>query len=145
MKKENPGYHLTEINKGVYGQYSKVAEEMEEILDALEQDCAIMVIVEMSDMMGAMEAYYENFADLLTQVSFGWDYGWVPESPDFAADLQTDFECLNAEPDNIEYLYSVLQAVKNYLMRFNMTFVDLQKMNHITKRAFINGRRTVSN
>jgi hypothetical protein len=49
-------YHLKDIPKGVYGQYSKVYEEMLEFLDANEQDCKIMMMCELSDIFGAYSA-----------------------------------------------------------------------------------------
>jgi len=52
-----PGYHLTDIPKGVYGEASKIVEEARELRDADEQDCAIMALVELSDLYRAMRAY----------------------------------------------------------------------------------------
>jgi len=49
-------YHLKEIPKGVYGEYSKVSEEILEFLDAKEQDCKIMMMCELSDIWGAYSA-----------------------------------------------------------------------------------------
>lgn len=54
------GYHIRKIQKGHYGEVSKIREELEELEDALEQDNIIMALVELSDMFGAMEAYIEN-------------------------------------------------------------------------------------
>jgi hypothetical protein len=52
-----PGYHLRAIEKGVLGEPSKVREELEEFLDAEEQGVAIMALVELADLIGAVEAY----------------------------------------------------------------------------------------
>ena len=54
------GYHLKEIEKGEYGQFSKVQEEFNELLDAREQKSSIMELVELSDLYGAIESYIEN-------------------------------------------------------------------------------------
>ena len=54
---ENPGYHLKEIDKGVLGDASKIKEETEEFLDAVEQGVSIMALVELSDLVGAITAY----------------------------------------------------------------------------------------
>ncbi len=54
--KEN-GYHLTVIPKGKFGEFSKIEEEFLECKDALEQDNKIMVMCELSDLLGAIEAY----------------------------------------------------------------------------------------
>ena len=82
-----PGYHLKPIPKGELGELSKVQEELNEALDAAEQGVKLMVLQELSDMVGAVEAYLDkHFPDL--------------------------------------------------------TFLDLQKMAAVTKRAFKNGRRS---
>lgn len=54
-----PGYHLREIDKGVLGEASKVREEVEEFLDAVDQGVSIMALVELSDLIGAVQAYLE--------------------------------------------------------------------------------------
>lgn len=56
---KNPGYHLKEIDKGVLGEASKVREEVEEFLDAVDQGVSIMALVELSDLIGAVQAYLE--------------------------------------------------------------------------------------
>lgn len=61
-KVENPGYHLKKIEKGVLGEASKIKEEVEEFLDALDQESKIMALVELSDLVGAINAYCENHA-----------------------------------------------------------------------------------
>lgn len=52
-----PGYHLKPIAKGVLGELSKIREELDEAVDAQEQGVAVMVLVELSDLVGALEAY----------------------------------------------------------------------------------------
>ena len=54
------GYHKRKINKGVLGEFSKVQEEIEELQDAHEQDNAILMLCELSDLMGAIEAFTKN-------------------------------------------------------------------------------------
>jgi len=54
------GYHKKHIEKGVLGEFSKVLEEVEEIKDAIDQECKIMELVELSDLYGAIELYIEN-------------------------------------------------------------------------------------
>ena len=51
------GYHKTEIPRGKYGEFSKIREEFLEAEDALEQDNKIMLMVELSDLVGSIEAY----------------------------------------------------------------------------------------
>lgn len=55
------GYHKREIKKGVIGEFSKVAEEFEELNDAVEQDCKGLIICEMADLYGAMEEYIKKY------------------------------------------------------------------------------------
>lgn len=54
-------YHLREIPKGEIGELSKVMEECNEALDAEEQGCSVMVLVELSDMIGAIELYLKKY------------------------------------------------------------------------------------
>jgi Glu-tRNA(Gln) amidotransferase subunit E-like FAD-binding protein len=63
------GYHLRAIQtKGVYGEPSKIREELEELEEAFEQDNRILALVEMADIYGALEAVAEradtNMAEL---------------------------------------------------------------------------------
>lgn len=54
------GYHIRSIEKGVFGEWSKVVEEFQEIQDAQEQNNKIMELVEISDMYGAIEEYLKE-------------------------------------------------------------------------------------
>lgn len=59
------GYHLTEIQKGVFGKLSKIEEELEELKDAHIQGNRIMTLMELSDLYGAMRGYLEDqFSDI---------------------------------------------------------------------------------
>jgi phosphoribosyl-ATP pyrophosphohydrolase len=51
------GYHLAEIPRGVLGEASKIAEECAELMDAVAQNSKVMALVELSDLVGAIEAY----------------------------------------------------------------------------------------
>jgi phosphoribosyl-ATP pyrophosphohydrolase len=51
------GYHTRHIERGEYGEFSKIKEEMEELLDAHEQENRVLEIVEFTDLLGAIEAY----------------------------------------------------------------------------------------
>jgi len=55
------GYHLTDIKKGVLGESSKILEEALELIDAEQQACKIMSLVELSDLIGAIEKYLEKY------------------------------------------------------------------------------------
>lgn len=59
-KASTPGYHLTEIPRGVYGESSKLMEEVLEIQDAEQQGAKLMVLIEMSDLVGAIKGYLKD-------------------------------------------------------------------------------------
>lgn len=65
------GYHKADIEKGNIGDLSKIREEIDELIDSKNQDVRIMELVELSDIVGAIEAYMErchhgyNIDDLL--------------------------------------------------------------------------------
>jgi hypothetical protein len=48
-------FHKKEIKKGIYGDLSKVKEEIEEYEDAISQNCKIMSDLELADIYGALE------------------------------------------------------------------------------------------
>jgi len=54
------GYHTKPIKKGEMGAFSKVEEEIEELLDAAKQGVHSLIICEMSDLIGAIEAFAEK-------------------------------------------------------------------------------------
>lgn len=51
------GYHLREIKRGVFGEASKITEEHDEFIESLEQGNPVMALVELCDLIGAIEAY----------------------------------------------------------------------------------------
>lgn len=51
------GYHNKYIERGKFGEFSKIKEEFLEAEDALEQGNNIMLLVELSDLIGAIEGY----------------------------------------------------------------------------------------
>lgn len=51
------GYHLTDFPKGELGKISKIEEELNELKDAESQDSKIMILIELSDLYGALEEY----------------------------------------------------------------------------------------
>lgn len=57
----NYGYHKKQINKGVLGGSSKITEEYEEFIDSIEQNNPIMSILELADLIGAIEAYAAKY------------------------------------------------------------------------------------
>ena len=55
------GYHKTKIEKGVIGEFSKIKEEFDELTDANEQKCTILEMVELCDLLGAIEEYVKKY------------------------------------------------------------------------------------
>jgi len=55
------GYHISSIEKGALGEASKVKEECQEFMDAVNQKVPIMALLELSDMVGAIEAYLVKY------------------------------------------------------------------------------------
>ena len=55
------GYHKIEIQKGTLGQFSKIREEFEELQDAIRQENKVLIICELTDMIGAIEEYAKKY------------------------------------------------------------------------------------
>lgn len=54
------GYHKAKIKKGHYGSFSKIQEEYQELQDARDQDDSILELVELSDLVGAIDGYMKS-------------------------------------------------------------------------------------
>jgi len=54
------GYHKTEIIKGEVGEFSKIQEEFQELTDAFEQNDKVLMICEMTDLIGAIQLFAEQ-------------------------------------------------------------------------------------
>lgn len=50
-------YHITNIPKGVLNEFSKIQEEFLECQDAFNQNNPVMTLLELSDLIGAIEAF----------------------------------------------------------------------------------------
>lgn len=63
------GYHLRPIIiEGVFGETSKIKEELDELEEALEQDNKILALVEIADLYGALEAVAEKLGVTMDDV-----------------------------------------------------------------------------
>ena len=60
------GYHATVIQKGEYGELSKIKEEVEEALDADKQGNPVMVLLELSDMIAAIDGFLKKHHPTVT-------------------------------------------------------------------------------
>lgn len=63
---EKPGYHLSEIPRGTVGESDKLLEEVLELQDAERQGATIMALVELSDLVGAIELYLRHHHPSIT-------------------------------------------------------------------------------
>lgn len=54
-------FHIREIPKGTYGELSKIKEELEEAYDAEERQHKLMLIFELSDIVGAVAGVAEKY------------------------------------------------------------------------------------
>lgn len=55
------GYHKKKIPKGILGEFSKIEEEFLELKDAVEQEDKILILCELSDLLGATEEYIKKY------------------------------------------------------------------------------------
>lgn len=53
-------WHNRKIKKGTYGEFSKVEEELDEATEALEQGNKLMFLIELSDVIGAVEGIIQK-------------------------------------------------------------------------------------
>lgn len=66
------GYHVAAITPGKFGEVSKIEEELAEFKDALMQGCSVMALLELADLIGAIEGWLDRhhpsieLGDLLT-------------------------------------------------------------------------------
>jgi hypothetical protein len=58
------GYHVKTIQKGELGHFSKIQEEFDELKDAYDQSNPVLELVELTDLIGAIEAYAVNHYDI---------------------------------------------------------------------------------
>jgi hypothetical protein len=60
LELEKKGYHLTPIPRAQFNTKEKILEEYHELEDAVKQESKIMELIELSDMIGAIEGYLNN-------------------------------------------------------------------------------------
>lgn len=156
------GYHLKPIFKGILGEFSKIEEEFNEFIDAHEQSCALMGLIELSDLLGSIKhyfaaqqqiVYWDNSLHAISQTSYNKDlwhktFGPLSKSqslPDIICsydELLSLFNRIKLEQNNYVLLTHLLIDINRYVKQYNMNIFDLIKMNDITERAFTSGERT---
>ncbi len=68
QRKGGMGFHNRAIPKGVYGELSKIREELEEAEDAEAQGIDLMVLLELADILGAVEGVAKRYGMTLDQL-----------------------------------------------------------------------------
>jgi hypothetical protein len=67
IERETPkGYHLEVIPRGQHGELSKISEELHEAIDAEKQGNKIMLLVELSDIVAAIDGYLKKHCPSIT-------------------------------------------------------------------------------
>jgi hypothetical protein len=61
-------FHTYDIGKGVYGELSKIKEELEEAFDAERQGQELMLLIELSDIVGAVEGVAKKYGFTIEQL-----------------------------------------------------------------------------
>jgi hypothetical protein len=134
------GYHLTEIPKGRYGELSKVVEEGFEVYDAMAQGSRIMLLVEFTDLLGAIRGYAEHQGfNLLTELTRyeAICQGTVSE---IVADAVKITEC-NSRDCEMRRFARIIMNIERVLMTYGLSMDDAWLMERATHRAFRNGVR----
>ena len=134
----NFGYHTKEIPKGELGEFSKVQEEYDEFLDALEQDNPVMAIVELCDLYGAIKKYKEKRGiDYDLHLNYFKDPTYQPLMA-----MSGAMRMYRHDPSLVEkYLLVIEEAIHFYVQLYSLSLYDIKKMSDATERAFASGRR----
>lgn len=138
------GYHIREIENGVFGQFSKIKEEFEEFLDAQDQSCTLMALLELSDLLGAVEGYCEKKNISFTSLISSSVEAAAVVPPENYSDIKSSFNTLTqslTQEDLVKNLQAFLIDVVLYTEQFNLRMLDLLTMSKITQRAFLSGHR----
>lgn len=132
------GYHLKEIRKGVYGELSKVREEMDEMMDAVEQQSKILILIELCDYYGALEEYCK-INNIEMKSIYSVFEGNLFDTCRKLNKLTTQLETTS---DNQKEIISMILSIIDDISSFYDLEVDeIFEFSSITKRAFKSGHR----
>jgi hypothetical protein len=140
----NPGYHLVAIAKGELGELSKVREELDELADAMAQGSRIMAAVELADMLGAIEAFRDRHLPTVEIVP-GAHVAAMGDITGIRLELESLAATMARAPGGAGVSFAgLLAAIVAFATRHlpGTTLQDLVTFSAITKRAFVNGRRS---
>lgn len=140
------GYHQISIQKGLYGHWSKVTEELLEFQDAVNQKATLMSLCELADLYCALQAYCEfngyedvwNSAFLrkpLPVSTAGWD---CPDTQ--AAELTAHLFEFHQSPSAAQ-LVNIMAWLETYCQQYRMTLRDIAHLGFLTHNAFKIGAR----
>ena len=131
------GYHIRNIPRGTLGEWSKVSEEIEEIIDALEQNLKPMVLIELCDCLGAIHSHanheeefnFENWVYITSternQYQRYTDLDVIIEK--FKLDLQE----ADIEENPKKLINALISFVEHYFMG-SVTIADLVRFSNKT-------------
>lgn len=126
------GWHKSSIRKGVYGEFSKIQEELDEAKDAMDQGQDLMLLIELSDMIGAIDGFAKQ--------RFGFT---VEQLLDFAKlrsqiaieELQEDDNLLTGvERDIVEHLRMNSKSTKGGITYQNMIPIPQLNVNAVSNQ-----------
>lgn len=128
-------YHLRDIPKGILGEFSKIEEEFLEFLDAIEQNNILMALIELSDMLGAIQYYKEKY-----QLENKKDDVYITHIPNTIQQMQYHLDSYKLKEKLVD-LNLLETNIYHWCLFYNITKDDLVTMSNATSRAFKSGRR----
>jgi len=131
------GYHIRNITRGTLGEWSKVSEEIEEIIDALEQNLKPMVLIELCDCLGALKSVSIKMGD------FGFEnYLYVSSTERNIYQSYTDLDVIVEKfkldlqgvnlSENPKILISALISFTEHYFKGSVTIADLVRFSNKT-------------
>lgn len=129
--------HKREIIVGEYGSWSKVIEESQECLDALEQENPVLVLVELSDLYGAIRGWLAGHSIVISEVSgYGKSFNVVG-----LLDILARVSLVERLMDRLELVRNLFGYVHAYVTLYRLSSSDLWKMADFTDACFASGKR----
>ena len=138
------GYHNVEIKKGIYREWSKVEEEIDEILDSINQQLKPMLLIELCDCLGALRAFFIpedtkpgflSYQEMLFELSIKGNKYSQYKSIDIVIErFKTDLIYNKSSPSVINVTKSILDFVEIYF-NDSISFIDLIKFSNKTSEV----------
>lgn len=134
------GYHLKEIERGIYGEISKIREEMDELMDAVEQQSKVLILVELCDYYGALKEYCKN-NDIEMKSIYSLFEGNLFDTCRKLNKLTKQLE--DSDIGNRKEIVSMILSIMDDISSFyDLEVSEIIDFSEITKRAFESGRRS---